>query len=230
MMLFWCMQIKNKFSYRIAHYPVHWTVKELSTLPLPPSTPVHSDTNSACLESILAMQQLRAKTNHSNMSTTVNSQVLIYTAEWSGAKIPNLRNGSQGVFEPGLTWLRVRHATAGLPLGYRWATAGLPLGYRWATAGLPLGYRWATAGLPLGYRWATAGLPLGYRWATAGLPLGYRWATAGLPLGYRWATALSSELPVQAVVLQWELHRLMVEFHLWTEKQKRKPILLCSRN
>ena len=42
------------------------------------------------------------------MSTTVYSQVLIYTAESTGAsmdrtKIPNLRNGSKGGFEPGLT-------------------------------------------------------------------------------------------------------------------------------
>ena len=30
-------------------------------------------------------------------------------------KMPKLRNGSKGGFEPGLTWLRVRHSTAELP-------------------------------------------------------------------------------------------------------------------
>ena len=54
------------------------------------------------------------------MSTTVYSQVLIHTAESTGAlmertKMPNLRNGTKGGFEPGLTWLRVRHSTAELP-------------------------------------------------------------------------------------------------------------------
>ena len=36
----------------------------------PPGRPVHSDTNSASLGSILAMQQLRATTKHSHISTT----------------------------------------------------------------------------------------------------------------------------------------------------------------
>ena len=54
------------------------------------------------------------------MSTTVYSQVLIYTAESTGTtmertKMPNLRNGSKGGFEPGLTRLRVRHSTTELP-------------------------------------------------------------------------------------------------------------------
>ena len=51
-----------------------------------------------------------------HISTTVYSQVLIYTAESTGAsvertKMPNLRNGSKGGFEPGLTSLRVWHST-----------------------------------------------------------------------------------------------------------------------
>ena len=54
------------------------------------------------------------------MSTTVYSQVLIYTAESTGTtmertKMPNLRNGSIGGFEPGLILLRVRHSTTELP-------------------------------------------------------------------------------------------------------------------
>ena len=54
------------------------------------------------------------------MSTIVYSQVLIYTAERTGAsmertKMPNLRNGSNGGFDPGVTRLRVQHSTAELP-------------------------------------------------------------------------------------------------------------------
>ena len=54
----------------------------------PPGRPIHSDTNSASLGSILAMQELRAMTNHSRLahiSNTVYSQALIYTAEWTEA-------------------------------------------------------------------------------------------------------------------------------------------------
>ena len=45
----------------------------------------------------------------------------IYTAEstrtsMERTKMPNLRNGSKGRFEPGRTWLRVRHSTTELPL------------------------------------------------------------------------------------------------------------------
>ena len=70
--------------------------------------PVHSDTNSASPGSILAML-LRATTKHSHFH-----HCLIYTAESTGAsvkrtKMPNLRNGSKGGFEPGLTRLRPWH-------------------------------------------------------------------------------------------------------------------------
>ena len=45
----------------------------------------------------------------------------MYTAESTGAsmerpKMPNLRSGSKGGFEPGLTWLRGQRSTAELPL------------------------------------------------------------------------------------------------------------------
>ena len=54
------------------------------------------------------------------MSTTVYSQVLIYTVESTGAsmerkKMPNLRNGSKGGFEAGLTRLFVRRSPTELP-------------------------------------------------------------------------------------------------------------------
>ena len=55
-----------------------------------------------------------------HISTTVYSQVLIYTAESTGAsmerrKMPNLPKGTKGGFEHGLTWLRIRHSTTELP-------------------------------------------------------------------------------------------------------------------
>ena len=57
---------------------------------------------------LLAMQLLRAPTKHSHFHHCLYSQVLICTAESTGAsmertKMYNLRNGSKGGFEPGLT-------------------------------------------------------------------------------------------------------------------------------
>ena len=84
------------------------SVRSLKALyTLPPGRPVHSDTNSAALGSILAMQQLRAMTNHSDFQHCLYSQVLIYTAEWTEAtwrdrKCPNLKTVAKGGFKPGL--------------------------------------------------------------------------------------------------------------------------------
>ena len=65
--------------FYIAQYPVRRTAQ--STLHFSsPGRSVHSDTNSASLGSILAMQQI-AQRLFTHMSTTVYSQVLIYTAE-----------------------------------------------------------------------------------------------------------------------------------------------------
>ena len=61
-----------------------------------PGRPVHSNTNSASLGSILAMQQLR------------NDYSLTFPPL-------SIRNGSIGGFEPGLSRLRVRHSTTELP-------------------------------------------------------------------------------------------------------------------
>ena len=52
---------KGKGSFYIAQYPVRWTAQSALHF-LPSLRPVHSGTNSASLESILARQQLRAKT------------------------------------------------------------------------------------------------------------------------------------------------------------------------
>ena len=87
------------------------SLKGLYTLPT--EIPVHSDTNSASLGNILAMQQLRA---------TTNSQVIIYTAEWTEAswrdrKCPNFETVAKGGFESRLSQLWVWHSTTELPVG-----------------------------------------------------------------------------------------------------------------
>ena len=65
--------------------PVGWAVQTALQI-----IPVHSSTNSISLVSILAKQQLRANTNLFNhISTTVYSQTLIYTAEWTGRRGEN---------------------------------------------------------------------------------------------------------------------------------------------
>ena len=71
------VKVKGMFLY--SQYPVRWTAQSALYFSSP-GIPVHSDTNSASLESILSMQQLR---NHyivfTHISTTVYSQVLIYS-------------------------------------------------------------------------------------------------------------------------------------------------------
>ena len=69
----------------------------------PPGRPVHSDTDSTSLESILATMQLRAKTIHSHF----HHRLFIYTGEWTEAswrerKCPNFETVAKWVFEPGL--------------------------------------------------------------------------------------------------------------------------------
>ena len=103
---------KGEFLYSAISGPLD--LSNRFTLFALPSRPVHFDTNSASPGSILAMLQLRAKTK------SLTCPALIYTAQSTGAsmertKMPNLRNGSKGGFEPGLTWLRVWHSTAELP-------------------------------------------------------------------------------------------------------------------
>ena len=111
--------LKGKGSFYIAQYPVRWTAQSASHF-LPSLTDLFIPTPfSASPGSILARQQLRAMTK-SLTFPPVYSQVLIYTAESTGTsmertKMPNLRNGTKGGFEPGLTRLRVRHSTTEPP-------------------------------------------------------------------------------------------------------------------
>ena len=57
------LEMKKKGRFYIAQFPVRWTVRiKRFTLFALPDRPVHSNTNSASPGSILARQQLRAKT------------------------------------------------------------------------------------------------------------------------------------------------------------------------
>ena len=105
--------------FYIAHYPVCWTVQIALHFTLPPARPVLSDTNSASLESILAMQQLCANTIQSHFHHY--SKELIYTDEWTGGIMhgenenAHTSKRSQRGFEPRLSWLRVQHSATELP-------------------------------------------------------------------------------------------------------------------
>ena len=93
-----------------------------------PGRPVHSDTNMAFLGCVLAMQQLRERRLFINISTTVYSQVLIYTGGiMERTKLAKLRNGSKGD-SPGLSQLIASRSSAFYQKGlyfwfYRWAAA-----------------------------------------------------------------------------------------------------------
>ena len=84
--------------FYIAQYPVRWTAQ--SALHFTPGRPVHSDTNSTYLGSI-SNAAITARRLFIYISTAVYTQVLIYTAERTGAswrtKIPKLRNSSKGI-------------------------------------------------------------------------------------------------------------------------------------
>ena len=105
--------IKGKGSFYTAQYPVRWTAQSASHF-LPSLTDLFIPTPfSASPGSILARQQLRAKTKSLTFPPLSIARLLIYTAESTGAsmertKMPNLRNSTKEGFEPGLT-LRDRH-------------------------------------------------------------------------------------------------------------------------
>ena len=95
---------KGMFLYSAVSSPLDRS-KRFTLYPLPPGRPVHSDTNSASQGSILAMQQLPAKTIHSHLPhhlllpgihlyRCVNRDVV------ERMKMPELRNGSMGDSNP----------------------------------------------------------------------------------------------------------------------------------
>ena len=96
---------KVKVCFYIAQYPVHCTAQ--NALHFTSGRPVHSGTNSTSLGSIQPCSNY-AQRLFTHISTTVNSQVLIYTADWTEASwgkknCPNFETVAKGRFEPGLT-------------------------------------------------------------------------------------------------------------------------------
>ena len=108
-----------KVCFYIVQYPVCWTTQSALHWLFLPDTSVHSDTNSTSLGSIMPRGNY-AQRLFTHISTTVYSQVLIYTAEWTEAswrerKCPNFETVAKGGFEPELSWWRVQHSTTELP-------------------------------------------------------------------------------------------------------------------
>ena len=89
--------VKRYNYFYVGQNPVHWAAQNVLHF-----TPWHhSDTNSTSLGSILAMQHNYAQRLFTHISTTVYSQVLIYTAEWTRAlwrerKCPNFEMVAKG--------------------------------------------------------------------------------------------------------------------------------------
>ena len=100
------MKGKGYGIFYIAQYPVRWTAQSTLHYYSSPDRPVHSDTNSTSLGSILVMQQLLANTIFTHISTAVYTQLLIYTAErtdasWRERKCPIFQTVAKGDSNPG---------------------------------------------------------------------------------------------------------------------------------
>ena len=86
----------------------------------PPGRPVHSDTNSASLGSIIAMQKLRAMTNHSHFQHCLQPGTHLYNwVDWGimeRPKMPKLQNVRKEDSNPGC----LDCESGILPLTYQW--------------------------------------------------------------------------------------------------------------
>ena len=83
-----------------------------------PGRPVHSDTNSASLGSILAMQQLRNDYSLTFTPLSITRYSFIQLSELERREEKenaHISKRYQRGFEPGLSRLRVRHSTTELP-------------------------------------------------------------------------------------------------------------------
>ena len=99
---------KVEVCFYIAQYPVSWTAQSAFHFSSP-GRPVHSDTNPASLGSILAMQQLRNDYSLTCPPLSIARYHFFYSwVDWGivkRTKMPKLRNGSKGGFQPGsLGW------------------------------------------------------------------------------------------------------------------------------
>ena len=111
---------KGKGSFYIAQYPVRWTDQKRFTLFALPDRPVHSDTNSASPGSILARQQLRAKTKSLTfppLSIARYSfiQLSQQGRQWRERKCPIFETVAKGDSNPG----SLDCESGILPLSYR---------------------------------------------------------------------------------------------------------------
>ena len=113
--------IKGKGSFYIAQYPVRWTAQSALHFSSP-GRPVHSDTNSASPGSILARQQLRAKTKKLTfpplpMTRYSFIQLSEQGHQWRERKGPIFETVAKGDSNPG----SLDCETGILPLSYRTA-------------------------------------------------------------------------------------------------------------
>ena len=96
--------VVKKVCFYIAQYPVRWTA--LSALHFTHGRPAHSGTNSTSQGSILATQQLRAKTIHSHFHLpSIARYSFIQLSElgrqWRERKCPNFETVAKGDSNPG---------------------------------------------------------------------------------------------------------------------------------
>ena len=107
----------KKVCFYIAQYPVRWTAQSALHLSSP-DRPVHSDTNSASLGSILAMQQLRNDYSLTCPPLSIARYPFKYSwVDWGVVqrmKMPTFRNSSKG--------FRTRALSIASPAFYHWAT------------------------------------------------------------------------------------------------------------
>ena len=97
--------LQGKGSFYIAQYPVHWTAQSALQFSFS-ARPVHSDTNSASLGSILAMQAAAIK--HKDYSLTFLQSAVyshVYSiiqlselgCQWREQKCPNFKTVAKGM-------------------------------------------------------------------------------------------------------------------------------------
>ena len=102
---------KVKLSFYIAQFSVRWTAQGALHFW---HRSVHSGANSASLVSEAAMKTI------THISSTIWSQILIYTAEWTGA---SWRERKCPIFETVAKGIRTRVLSIASPPFYHWATA-----------------------------------------------------------------------------------------------------------
>ena len=109
-----CIFKQVKVWFYIARYPVHWTAQRALHFP-PPADLFIPTAFSASLGSILAMQQLRNDYSLTFPPLSIARYSFIQLSRLRRREVKENAQTSkryQRGFEPGLSWLRVRHSTA----------------------------------------------------------------------------------------------------------------------